>query len=114
MLTSLAVTADQTVTVTASYTAGGVTRTATKSVTIKNLPTTILFGDLNNDTIVNVFDALLALQYAVGLHHPTDEATFKTIGDVAPLENGKPKGDTVVNVFDALAILRHAVGLDQW
>jgi len=71
-------------------------------------------GDVNYDTIVNVFDALLTLQYVVGLLHPADEATFKTVGDVAPLENGKPKGDTVVNVFDALAILRHSVGLDPW
>jgi hypothetical protein len=71
-------------------------------------------GDVNNDKIVNVFDALLTLRYAVGLDHPADDAGFRKLADVSPLENGKPKGDTVVNVFDALAILRHAVGLDQW
>ena len=72
-------------------------------------------GDVNNDKTINVFDALLTLQYAVGLYHPTDEPAFKSIADVAPLDvNGKPKGDGLVNVFDALAILRHAVGLDAW
>jgi hypothetical protein len=115
VLTTMAVPADQTVTVTADFTAGNVTKTATKTVTITNLPNTILFGDVNYDKIVNVFDALLTLQYAVGLYHPTDDATFKTAADVAPLDSsGKPKGDGQVNVFDALAILRHAVGLDLW
>ena len=72
-------------------------------------------GDVNGDKTVNVFDALLVLQYAVGLNHPPDEIAFKAIADVAPLDsNGKPQGDGQVNVFDALAILRHAVGLDQW
>ena len=71
-------------------------------------------GDVNNDNIINVFDALLTLQYAVGLYHPIDETTFKTAADVAPLENNKPKGDGKVDVFDALAVLRHAVGLDAW
>jgi DNA-binding beta-propeller fold protein YncE len=72
-------------------------------------------GDVNSDDNVNVFDALLVLQYAVGLTYPSDEATFKLVADVAPLDaNGKPKGDGVVNVFDALSILRHAVGLDGW
>ena len=27
-------------------------------------------GDVNIDSMVNVFDALLVLQYAVGLYHP--------------------------------------------
>ena len=72
-------------------------------------------GDVNNDKIVNVFDALAVLQYAVGLYHPPDEVMFKFVADVAPLDvTGKPKGDGQVNVFDALAILRHAVGLDGW
>lgn len=74
-------------------------------------------GNVNNDSTINVFDALLTLQYAVGLYKPeqANEASFKTAADVAPLDaGGKPKGDGVVNVFDALAILRHAVGLDGW
>jgi hypothetical protein len=77
--------------------------------------TTVVFGDVNLDNLVNVFDALQSLRYAVGLYQPTDENTFKATADVAPLDNsGKPKGDGTVNVFDALAILRHAVGLDVW
>jgi len=112
-LTTLTVSADQVITVSGTYSSGGSSLTAYRIVTI--VKNQAMPGDVNNDKIVNVFDALLALQYAVGLHHPTDEATFKTIGDVAPLDaGGKPKGDTVVNVFDALAILRHAVGLDGW
>ena len=72
-------------------------------------------GDLNGDNAINVFDALLALQYAVGLYKPAQDASFKILADVAPLDTtGKPKGDGVVNVFDALAILRRAVGLDVW
>ena len=74
-------------------------------------------GDVSGGEVVNVFDALLALQYAVGLivHTPENNAKYQATADVAPLDaNGKPKGDSQVNVFDALAILRHAVGLDVW
>ena len=76
-----------------------------------------LRGDINGDTAVNVFDALLTLQYAVGLieHNSDSDAKYKLFADVAPLDSvGKPNGDGSVNVFDALAILRHAVGLDGW
>ena len=82
------------------------------SATFSTLP--LSTGDVNGDVSVNVFDALLTLQYAVGLYHPIDVNGFKAAADVAPLEAGKPKGDGAVNVFDALAILRHAVGLDPW
>ena len=72
-------------------------------------------GDVNNDKTVNVFDALLVLQNAVGLYVPPDTALFRSAADVAPLDvYGRPKGDTAINVFDALAILRHAVSLDPW
>ena len=74
-------------------------------------------GDVNNDTMVNVFDALLTLQYSVDLipHTAENNARYLGYADVAPLDaTGKPKGDGVVNVFDALAILRHAVNLDTW
>ena len=77
----------------------------------------VVKGDPNNDGIVNVFDALLTLQYAVGLieHTPDNNIKYLDSADVAPLDaGGKPKGDTQVNVSDALAILRHAVGLDLW
>ena len=72
-------------------------------------------GDVNNDGVVNVFDALRVLQNAVGLYHPSDEPAFKSNADVAPLDaNCNPKGDSKVDVFDALAILRHSVNLDAW
>lgn len=72
-------------------------------------------GDVNGDNVVNVFDALQTLQYAVGLYQPPNESTFISDADVAPLDAiCKPLGDGPVNVFDALAILRHAVGLDPW
>ena len=74
-------------------------------------------GDVNYDGVINVFDALLTLQYAVGLitHTPEINAKYLATADVAPLDAlGKPKSDGVVNVFDALAILRKAVNLDTW
>ena len=74
-------------------------------------------GDLNDDGILNIVDALLTLQYAIGLieHTPENNARFLAAADVAPLDSGgKPQGDGQVNVFDALAIIRHAVGLDGW
>ena len=86
--------------------------TVQRNVILDGLP-----GDINGDKTVNVFDALLTLQYAVGLisHSPEIDAKYLATADVAPLDaSGKPKGDCVVNVFDALAILRHAVVLDGW
>ena len=75
-----------------------------------------LRGDVNDDKTVNVFDALLTLQYAVGLIEHTAENNTKYLAtaDVAPLDPATqmPKGDAAINVFDALAILRHAVNLD--
>ena len=80
--------------------------------------TTAMLGDVNGDNTVNVFDALLTLQYSVGLVEHTSEnnAKYLATADVAPLDllTAKPKADGQVNVFDALAILRHAVGLDAW
>ena len=77
---------------------------------------TLLKGDVNGDGVVNVFDALLTLQYSVGLIEHTDanNSVYLSVADVAPLEYYIPKGDSLVNVFDALAILRHSVGLDTW
>lgn len=74
-------------------------------------------GDVNGDGVVNVFDALLTLQYSVGLieHTPVNDTHYLATADVAPLSTiCNPQGDRTVNVFDALAILRHSVGLDPW
>ena len=88
-------------------------KNATVDITIDL--TKIMPGDVNSDSVVNVFDALLTLQYSVGLYQPPDLITFMAAADVAPLDvSGRPKSSGVVDVFDALAILRHAVGLDTW
>jgi hypothetical protein len=95
----------------ATYTTGPITGNCTVSATFA------LTGDVDKDTTINVFDALLTLQYAVGLipHTPQNNAMYLVTADVAPLgATGKPEGDGSVNVFDALAILRYAVGLDKW
>ena len=81
---------------------------------VLDLPGAVTKGDVNGQGGVDVFDALLTLQNAVGLYQPTNVEAFTAAADVFPLENGTPKGNGAVDVFDALAILRHAVGLDQW
>ena len=102
-------------TITASY-SGDTRYGCVLSTPLIQTITDLMKGDVNRDTVVNVFDALLTLQYAVGLYKPTDETTFKSAADVEPLDvlTSKPKGDSKIDVFDALAILRHAVGLDGW
>lgn len=86
---------------------------------VKNYTTppvhTLMMGDVNGDSLINVFDALMTLQYAVGLYTPADPVAFKAAADVAPLDsNGKPASNGKVDVFDALATLRKSVGLDTW
>ena len=58
-------------------------------------------GDLNDDGIINVLDAIIDLQIIVGLITPT-EAQLK-LGDVVR--------DGTINVFDAILLLQHIVGL---
>ena len=58
-------------------------------------------GDLNDDGLVNVFDAIIDLQIIVGLIEPT-EAQLK-LGDVVR--------DGTINVLDAILLLQHIVGL---
>ena len=66
-------------------------------------------GDVNGDGTVDIKDALMVLQAAVGLI-PVTPAIMQQ-GDVAPLENGIPVPDGRLNVIDALVILRKAAGL---
>ncbi len=66
-------------------------------------------GDVNGDGVVDMQDALIVLQAAVGAI-PVTPAIMQQ-GDVAPLVNGAPQPDGIVNVLDALAILRKGVGL---
>ena len=78
-------------------------------------PVSAGMGDINSDGAVNVFDALIVLQTAVGLHDPPESVLFKAAADVAPMDACNDlRGDGTVDVFDALAILRHAVNLDDW
>ena len=58
-------------------------------------------GDLNGDDAVNVFDAIILLQIAVGLITPTPDQLV--LGDVNQTET--------INVFDGIIILQHIVGL---
>ncbi len=87
---------------------GGTVTTPSTSATSTGIPS----GDLNGDGVVNVADALRALQIATGevSTTPTDLAN----GDVAPLVNGKPSPDGKITVEDALIILQKAVGAISW
>jgi hypothetical protein len=95
------------ITVTATDQAGN-SNTVQRNV-IYALPTT---GDLNCDGKVDVTDALLALQMAVGIITP--DAVSVAIGDVAPLVNDKPAPDGKIDIADAVLILDKAVGLKKW
>lgn len=67
-------------------------------------------GDINGDGRVDIADALLSLQSAVGLIQLSDTEIMR--GDVGPLVNDIPVGDGKVNIDDAILILRKAVGLN--
>ena len=64
-------------------------------------------GDINGDTTVNVADALLALQIAVGIVPPADQ--YLVLGDVAPVVNGTSTGDWKISVGDAVVILQKSI-----
>ncbi|MBN1698454.1 MAG: leucine-rich repeat domain-containing protein [Spirochaetales bacterium] len=60
-------------------------------------------GDVNNDSSINIVDALLIAQYAVGL----DPNGFdRTVADV--------DGDGSVTIVDTLLVARYFVGLITW
>jgi len=69
-------------------------------------------GDVNNNGIVDVSDALQALRIAVGLITPT--AAELSAGDVSPQIGGRPAPDGKIDISDALMILRKVVGLVTW
>ena len=71
---------------------------ATTEVTIAGM-----CGDLNDDGLVNVFDAIITLQIIVGLIEPT-ESQLK-LGDVEP--------DGAMTVFDSIRLLHHIVELAE-
>jgi len=56
-------------------------------------------GDINNDGILNIADALSLLRYSVGLEKGEN------------LQMGDFNGDGRIDLADALAVLRWSVGL---
>lgn len=69
-------------------------------------------GDLDRDGFLTIKDALIAMKMAVKLVEPT--ADDLNIGDVAPLNNGKPTQDGKIGLEDSLLLLNKAVGLVNW
>jgi len=69
-------------------------------------------GDLNLDGKVDIADAMLCLQMAVGMVTPTAQQLRH--GDLAPFKNGKPSPDGKIDASDALIILSKVVGLVSW
>ncbi|WP_460597166.1 Ig-like domain-containing protein [Geomonas sp. Red276] len=69
-------------------------------------------GDVNLDGKVDIADALLCLQMAVGVVTPTAEQLRH--GDLAPFKNGKPLPDGKIDASDAMMILQKVVGNVAW
>ncbi|MBR3844320.1 MAG: hypothetical protein IKM39_02305 [Clostridia bacterium] len=63
-------------------------------------PSSITYGDVTNDTLINAQDALLVLRISVRKHQPTE--TEVKASDV--------NADNQINAVDALWILKYAVG----
>ena len=66
-------------------------------------------GDINNDGVVDIVDALLALQAGVGLMQLSSAEVAR--GDVGPLVNAVAVGDGRIDIEDAILVLRMTVGL---
>ena len=62
----------------------------------------IYFGDVNEDGAIDIIDALLVVQYYVGLN---------PVAFTAPLETGDSNQDGDVNVIDALMMAQYYVGI---
>ena len=77
------------------------TNTGSADNSNSNNTTSYQLGDVNNDGSVNSADALIVLQYSVGL-----TAIDTNLGDV--------NKDGIVNSADALMILQYSVGLVQF
>ena len=60
-------------------------------------------GDPNGDEVVNVFDAILELQFIVGKEAPSEQQLI--LGDVAR--------DGAINVLDVILTLQHIVGKSE-
>jgi photosystem II stability/assembly factor-like uncharacterized protein len=69
-------------------------------------------GDVNLDGKVDISDALLCLQMAVGSVTPTAQQLRQ--GDVAPFKDGTPFSDGKLDASDALIILSRVIGTIHW
>jgi hypothetical protein len=94
----------------AAYTTSGIIRDCT--VTAAYVPIPTLKGDLNNSGRIDMADALLALQIAIGLRTPS--VAELAAGDVAPIVSGRSTPDGKIDIADAVAILQKAVGALSW
>jgi len=74
-----------------------------------SLPGLTHSGDIYGDGVVDIIDALLALQAGVGLVQLSNTEVSR--GDIAPLVNGLSVGDGRIDIEDSILILRMAVGL---
>lgn len=68
----------------------------------------VIPGDINGDGIVDVADALLTLQIAVGNVQPVSDELQR--GDIAPLINGVPVPNGLIDIGDVIVILSIAAG----
>lgn len=66
-------------------------------------------GDINNDGVVDIIDALLAFRSSYGLERLSVDELIR--GDIGPLVNGVPVGDGRIEIEDIVLILRKTVGL---
>ena len=88
----------------------------TQNITVTSSPNNgTACGDVNKDGKLDIFDALLTLQYGLNLisHDVTNNAKFLPAGDVAPFDvtTSTVIGDGKIDVFDALVILQASVNL---
>jgi uncharacterized repeat protein (TIGR02543 family) len=94
------------------------TTTVQRNIIYQLAPQTILKGDVNGDGKIDIFDALLTLQYGLNLipHDAATDAQYLATADVAPLDTVtmKPKGDSKIDIMDALVILQRSVNLLSW
>jgi hypothetical protein len=97
-----------------AYNASGLESAYSNIASISNLPATgPVKGDVNDDGVIDVSDALLVMQAVTNPALQTQ--ALLAAADVAPLDaSGKPAGDGQVTLADALLILQKAVGLINW
>ncbi len=74
----------------------------TESCLITVFNDSIIYGDVNNDGVIDVTDAILVLRYIVNLYEFEDEILKKA---------ASVNGEDEITVEDAILILRYVVGL---